>query len=136
VDDKLFFGNNEIILTEFKDKISKRFDVEFLGQAHWYLSARIHQDAEFNVTLDQARYCKSIINRFLEKAGAKKKPRFHNTILPAEFVPSAEDYTRPDITYAVVKLAKFTRRPGVNHMEALLHLLRYLRDNMYLGLRF
>ncbi len=140
--------------------------MEFLGQAYWYLSARIHQDAEFNVTLDQARYCKSIINRFLEKAGAKKKPRFHNTILPAEFVPSAEDcskdevaakslqveygidfascvgallylsYTRPDITYAVVKLAKFTRRPGVNHMEALLHLLRYLRDNMYLGLRF
>jgi hypothetical protein len=100
-----------------------------------------------NVTLDQARYCKSIINRFLEKAGAKKKPRFQDTILPAEFVPSAEDcskdegtaknlqveyaidfascvgallylsYTRPNITYAIVKLAKFTRRPGVNHME-------------------
>ena len=29
VDDKLFFGNSEIILTEFKEKISKRFDVEF-----------------------------------------------------------------------------------------------------------
>jgi len=50
VDDKLFFGNNEIILTKFKEKISKRFDVEFLGQAPWYLSARTHQDAEFNVT--------------------------------------------------------------------------------------
>jgi len=102
----------------------------------------------------------------LEKAGAKKKPRFHNTILPAEFVPSAEDcfkneetaknlqveyvidfascvgallylpYTRLDITYAVVKLGKFTRCPGVNHMEEILHLLQYLRDNMYLGLRF
>ena len=34
VDDKLFFGNNEIILAEIKDKISKRFDVEFLGQAN------------------------------------------------------------------------------------------------------
>jgi hypothetical protein len=34
VDDKLFFGNNEIMLTELKEKISKRFDVEFLGQAH------------------------------------------------------------------------------------------------------
>jgi hypothetical protein len=166
VDDKLFFGNNEATLQEFKDKLSKRFDVEFLGQAHWYLSARIHQDADFNVTLDQARYCKAIVNRFLEKAGAKKKPRFHSTILPADFVPSAEDcskdeesaktlqeeygidfascvgallylsYTRPDITYAVVKFAKYTRRPGVVHMEALLHLLRYLRDNMYLGLKF
>ncbi len=93
------------------------------------------------------------MNRFLEKAGAKKKPRFHSTILPSEFVPSMEDcskdeetaktlqeeygidfvscvgallyvsYTRPDITYAVVKFAKYTRHPGVAHMEALLHLL-------------
>ncbi len=52
VDDKSFIGNNEIIFTEFKDKISKSFDVEFLGQGHWYWSDRIHQDAEFNVTLD------------------------------------------------------------------------------------
>jgi hypothetical protein len=37
MDDKLFFGNNEATLQEFKDKLSKRFDVEFLGQAHWYL---------------------------------------------------------------------------------------------------
>ncbi len=34
-------------------------------------------------------------------------------------------YTRPDITYAVVKFAKYTRHPGVFHMEALLHLLRH-----------
>ena len=46
VDDKLFYGNNEATLQEFKDKLSKRFDVEFLGQAHWYISARIHQDAD------------------------------------------------------------------------------------------
>ncbi len=164
VDDKLFFGNNETTLQEFKDKLAKRFDVEFLGQAHWYLSARIHQDTDFNVTLDQARYCKAIVNRFSEKAGAEKKPRFHSTILPAEVVPSVEDcskdeetaktlqeeygivfascvgallylsYTRPDIAYAVVKFAKYTRHPGVAHMEALLPLLRYLRDNMYLGI--
>jgi hypothetical protein len=34
VDDKLFFGNNEATLQEFKDTLCKRFDVEFLGQAH------------------------------------------------------------------------------------------------------
>jgi hypothetical protein len=54
VDDKLFFGNNDATLQEFKEKLSKRFDVELLGQANWYLSARIHQDADFNVTFDQA----------------------------------------------------------------------------------
>jgi hypothetical protein len=29
--DKLFFGNNESTLQEFKDKLYKRFDVEFFG---------------------------------------------------------------------------------------------------------
>jgi hypothetical protein len=135
--------------------------VEILGQAHCYLSARVHQDADFNVTLDQARYCKAIVNRFLEKAGAKKNPRFNSTILPADLCPVWRtalrmksqpkygidfascvrallylSYTIPDITYAVVKFPKYTRCPGVAHMEALLHLLRYLRDNMYLGLKF
>ncbi len=61
--------------------------MEFLVQSHWFLSAKIHQDADFIVTLDQARYCKAIVNRFLEKAGAKKKPRFHSTILPADLFP-------------------------------------------------
>ncbi len=98
VDDKLFFGNNEVTLQEVKDKLSMRFDAEFLGKTHWYLSARIYQDADFNITLDQARYCKAIVNRFLEKVGAKKKPRFHSTILPAEFVPSGEDCSEDEET--------------------------------------
>jgi hypothetical protein len=44
--------------------------------------------------------------------------------------------TRTDIIYAVNKLAKFTRKPGKVHFEALLHLLRYLRDNSLYGVRF
>jgi hypothetical protein len=44
--------------------------------------------------------------------------------------------TRCDIVYAVNKLAKFTRLPGRVHFDVLLHLLRYLRDNALLGIRF
>lgn len=42
--------------------------------------------------------------------------------------------TRVDISYAVNKLAKHTRKPGNKHFEVLLHLLRYLHDSSYLGL--
>jgi len=44
--------------------------------------------------------------------------------------------TRTDIIYAVNKLAKFTRKPGKLHFEAIVHLLRYLRDNSLYGVRF
>ncbi len=55
--------------------------MESLGQAHWYI---------------KLRYCKAIVNGLLEKAGAEKKPRFHSTILPAEFVHSVEDCSKDE----------------------------------------
>jgi hypothetical protein len=44
--------------------------------------------------------------------------------------------TRGDIVYAVNKIAKYSRKLGKNHFEALLHVLQYLRDNYLLGIRF
>ena len=44
--------------------------------------------------------------------------------------------TRPDITFAVTKLAKFMRVPGQEHFRALIHLLQYLQDNSNFGLMF
>ena len=44
--------------------------------------------------------------------------------------------TRPDITFAVTKLAKFMHRPGREHFCALIHLLQYLHDNTNVGLTF
>ena len=44
--------------------------------------------------------------------------------------------TRTDILFAVNKLAKFAHRPGKIYFDALVHLLRYLRDNTFWGLKF
>ena len=166
VDDLLYFGTSLDALKAFEEAIGKRFDLTLMGQAHWYLATRISQAANFNITVDQSRYCTSVVKRYLEKAGCKNVTRFHNTPLPSDFVPTADDnskddetaaklqeeynidfascigsliylaLTRTDIIYAVNKLAKFTRQPGEKHMLALVHLLRYLRDNTFLGLCF
>jgi hypothetical protein len=42
--------------------------------------------------------------------------------------------TRVDIMYAVNKLAKFTHKPGKANFEAMIHLLRYLRDHSQIGI--
>ena len=116
--------------------------------------------------MDQARYAKSIVTRYLDGAGVKRINSAHNTILPADFMPTIEDkaktmeeskklqeaynidyascigsliylsYTRPDISFAVNKLAKFNAQPGEQHLRALVHLLRYIRDHSQLGLKF
>ena len=49
----------------FLKALARRFDVETKEVADWYLQTRIQQDKDFNVTLDQRRYCLSMLQRFL-----------------------------------------------------------------------
>ena len=44
--------------------------------------------------------------------------------------------TRVDLNFSVHKLAKFPANPGKVHLELLIHLLRYIRDNKTLGLNY
>ena len=41
-----------------------------------------------------------------------------------------------DLSFAVHKLAKFSANPGKVHFEGLVYLLRYVRDNKTLGLKY
>ena len=41
-----------------------------------------------------------------------------------------------DLSFSVHKLAKFSANPGKVHFEGLIHLLRYIRDNKTLGLKY
>ena len=44
--------------------------------------------------------------------------------------------TRVDFSFEVHKLAKISANPGKVHFEGLIHLLRYIRDNKTLGLKY
>ena len=41
-----------------------------------------------------------------------------------------------DLSFAVHKLAKVSANPGKVHFEGLVHLLRYIRDNKTLDLKY
>ena len=41
-----------------------------------------------------------------------------------------------DLSFAVQKLAKFSANPGKLNFEGLINLLRYIRDNKTLGLKY
>ena len=166
IDDFLYFGTTEKTRKQFEAQFGTRFNIEFQGLAHWYLASRISQDKDFNITLDQSRYSKSIVKRYLMPAGIKKIDRAVNTILPSDFVPTKNDCaetvelskemqkeynidypscirsliflsnTRPDMTFGINKLAKFMVKPGEKHMLALVHLLKYLSYHTELGITF
>jgi len=72
----------------FKKALSERFDVNIAPRADWYLQARIRQDANGNIILDQQRYSKSIVRRYLPNAADVPTPddiRRYRSPLPGDF---------------------------------------------------
>jgi hypothetical protein len=118
------------------------------------------------MTLNQSRYCKAVVKKYLDSDGTKRDLAYHPTPLPLTFTPSIKDcsvhdntakeleiefnveylscigsliylsMTRCDTVYVINKLAKFSKCPGRKHFKAMFHLLRYLRDHPLHGLHF
>ena len=166
VDDCVYCFTNENLGKWFVDTLGKRFHVNFLGYAHWFMSIRISQLKDHSISVDKARYATSIVAKYLDTATVKLGNFFHKTTLPADMIFSKEDVstsdeqvdkltreynihyracigsliyllsTRVDLSFSVHKLAKFSANPGKVHFEGLIHLLGYIRDNKTLGLKY
>ena len=64
-DDGLYACNDDKLEQEFSTQLHKRFDCNVNPAADWYLQSHITQDKHFDVTLDQQRYCLSMLRGFL-----------------------------------------------------------------------
>ena len=69
VDDQLYYSTSDEMRKDFEKSVCDKYDVELMGQAHWYLQSKITQHASFDVTVDQFRYIELICNRFLPSIG-------------------------------------------------------------------
>jgi hypothetical protein len=52
----LYCCKDPVKLREFEEKLRARFNLELIGQVHWYLGTRINQLASYDIELDQSRY--------------------------------------------------------------------------------
>ena len=73
VDDFLAAGPTSA-LEAFKVALAKRFDIQSQPRADWYLQARIREDSEGNILLDQKRFSKSIVRRYLPNSPEHATP--------------------------------------------------------------
>ena len=121
---------------------------------------------DHSISADQSRYATSIVANYLDTATVKVSTKFYNTTLTAdmiftkEYVSTSDEQvgtltrefnihyracigsliillsTRVDLSFAVHKLAKFSENTGIVHFEGFIHLLRYIRENKTLGLKY
>ena len=91
VDDCVYWYTNEDNGKWFVDTLGKRFHVNFLGYAHWFISIPISPLKDHSVSVDQSIYATSIVAKYLDTATVKVSTKFYKTKLPADMIFTKED---------------------------------------------
>ena len=134
VDDILIFGTSTAVIDEIKSFLSRCFDMKDLGPADVILNIKLIKN-ENGITLSQSHYTEKVLSRFgfadckiaptpydasvkLRKfeGQGRDQLRYSQIIRSLMYLAGA---TRPDISYAVSKLSRFTSNPGDDHWKAL-----------------
>jgi len=143
VDDAIFCGPLDALVTQLKGEFMKIWETRDLGDVTEFLRMRITRKGS-TISIDQCAYLEKVLER-CGMQNAKSAP----TPLPAGYVPtpSVETATtelrsrfqtvigsllylmlgtRPDIAFAVTKLAQFAANPSKEHLDRALYICRYL----------
>ena len=155
VDDIVLAGKSDKRMEDVKKAIAMQFDVKDLGKLHYFLGMKIIQDEKTGkVWIGQPAYTESVLQKFgMENSKPVRTPVDTGTKL----VKATDDEecvdqklyqsavgsllylsvgTRPDITYAVSNVAKFSAKPTKQHWIAVKRIMRYLRGTIYYGLLY
>ena len=120
VDDCVYWYKNEFLGKWFVETLVKRFHVNFLGYAHWFISIIISQLRDHSISVDQARYATSIVAKYLDTATVKVSTNFYKTTFPADMI-----FTREDVSTSYEQVEKLNRDFNI-HYRACIYSLIYV----------
>jgi hypothetical protein len=160
VDDCTIAARTLSDVNELKTQIRKHVEITDLGELHWLLGIEVTRNRdERTISLSQRTYIDSIVRRFsfdeLKPVSNPMEPstRLHSGQSPstgAEYaamrhIPYREAVgslmyaslgTRPDISYAVTTISRFSGNPGMPHWDAVRRIYRYLLGTKDLRLTY
>ena len=86
------------------DTLGKRFHVNFLGYAHWFMSIIISQMKDHSIYVHQDRYVTSIVAKYLDTAKVKASTKFYKTTFKYDMI--FRKYDKPTSNEQVEKLTR------------------------------
>ena len=160
VDDCTIAATSILLINNFKSEITKHVEITDLGELHWLLGIEIKRNRENRtIHLSQRSYIDSILRRFnfqdlkpvstpMEthvKLSTSQSPATTAQFAQMRDIPYHEAVgslmyaslgTRPDISFAVQTLSRFSTKPGIAHWDAVKRVFRYLKGTIDLWLSF
>ncbi|CAL9015698.1 unnamed protein product [Prunus brigantina] len=151
VDDIVYTGSSERMLTEFKREMMQRYEMSDLGLLHHFLGMGILQTDQ-GVFIHQSKYAKSLLMKFgLEDCKPVSIPLptgerlkkvdgsdladegLYRKIVGSLLYLTA---TRPDLMYAASLLSRFMTSPTKKHMGVARRVLRYVQGTLSYGIEY
>jgi hypothetical protein len=154
VDDCLIAGRNREVVQRVVDLIKSLFTSTDLGEPKLFLGMRIERDrAARTITISQGALAASILEKYsrfpvtpsllpmkpgvllVQDGEPMEVPQEHYGSLIGSLMHLSNG-TRPDITYAVNRLARYTQNPKQAHWAAAIHLLGYVKRYPSVGITY
>ena len=96
VDDCVYWYTNEDIGKWSVDTSGKKFHVNFLGYAHWFMSIRTSQLTDLSISVEKANYDTYIVAKYLDTATVKVGKTFYKATFPDDMIFIKEDVSTSD----------------------------------------
>ena len=159
-DDTFGASNTDEEASRRKDEIGRVWEIKDVGEMEYFLGMRVQQDLKLGtVRLTQRPYWELVLNRFsLTHIIPRNTPLPVGIVLDSNMSPKTvserkEMYdkpyhpvlgsvmwgqlaTRPDLAFSVSLLARFQANPGIDHWNALMHVIGYIKNTMDYGLTY
>ncbi|KAL0453806.1 UNVERIFIED_CONTAM: Retrovirus-related Pol polyprotein from transposon RE1 [Sesamum latifolium] len=151
VDDILITRNSESQIQEVKTYLNDQFSIKDLGVAKYFLGLEIARSLQ-GIAVTQTKYIADLIQdagitqakstttplptgiKFTTEAGNPlTHPEIYRRLIGRVLYLG---FTRPDICHFAQQLSQFMQSPCKQHLDAALHLLRYLNGTASKGLFF
>lgn len=151
VDDIIVASPSPARIAQIQSQLEQLFKLKVLGKLRYFLGLEIARAAD-GISLSQRKYTLSLLQDtgFMDckPASLPMDPNLKLSSTIGEPLPDITQYrrligrllyltiSRPDICFTVNKLSQFMAAPTTAHLDALHHLLRYLKGTPGTGLFF
>ena len=151
VDDLIFTGDDEALMSEFKNSMLRSFDMSDLGKMRFFLLIEELQKSD-GIYICQRKYAPEILRRI----GMMESNSVGSLIVPGFKMSKDEDEvfvdetyykqlvgslmyltaTRPDMMFVTCLISRYMAKPMEIHLRAAKRALRYLKGTVNYGIHY
>ena len=159
-DDIFGASNSDEEIKKRKDELGGIWEIKDVGETEYFLGMRVQQDLTLGtIRLTQHPYWEHVINRFsLDHIVPRNIPLPVGIVLDNNMSPKTDSEkrimddkpyrpilgsvmwgqlaTHPNLSFSVSLLARFQSNPGIDHWNALMHVMGYIKNTIDYGLTY